>query len=70
MTDNISNGMAFTVSSWKPPSARWLQGDRCEEECAWPVKTVFSNLEFWTYGGNSPEPKIEYGRTCGKLRAG
>jgi len=71
MTDNIKSGMAFVVSSWRPPSARWMQGDRCDEECVWPVQTTFSNLEFWTHGGKpADDVEIKYLGACGSLRAG
>lgn len=71
MTDNISDGMTFVVSSWRPPNASWLQGDRCDEECQWPVETVFSNLEFWTYGGKqAKDVEIVYGKACSHLGAG
>ena len=63
--------MAFVVSSWNPPSARWLQGDRCEEKCVWPVHTVFENLEFWTRGGAEAEVDLSFGKkACGNLNYG
>ena len=65
--------MAFVVSSWRPSSASWLQGDRCDEACEWPVKTIFSNLEFWTHGAKPAlleDVKIKYGRACSHLRSG
>ena len=70
MTPNITDGMAFVVSSWRPPSARWLQGDRCDEECIWPVHTVFENLEFWTYGGRAAKDDLVFGGSCGNLNYG
>ena len=71
MTPNISDGMAFVVSSWKPPTARWLQGDRCNEECVWPVHTVFENLEFWTHGGKEAQVDLTFGKkACGNLNYG
>ena len=73
MTPHIENGMAFVMSSWRPRSAKWLQGDRCNEECVWPVETVFSNLEFWTSGAK-PAPMadvdLRWGRACSHLRSG
>ena len=71
MTPNISDGMAFVFSSWRPPSARWLQGDRCDEECVWPVHTVFDNLEFWTHDGAKAEVDLNFAnKACGDLNYG
>merc|ERR1712060_341849 len=71
MTDNVIDGMAFVVSIWRPRSARWLQGDRCDEKCEWPVNTVFRDVEFWTYGGKqAKDVDIVYGGTCANLQDG
>ena len=72
MTDVIIDGMAWTFSSWRPPSAKWLQGDRCDEKCEWPVATTFKNLEFWTYGSEKSSKDVElvYGNSCSGLRDG
>ena len=65
--------MSFVVSSWRPRSASWLQGDRCDEKCVWPVNSVYSNIEFWTYGATPSkmdDVEIDWYRTCSHLQSG
>lgn len=73
MTPYMSEGMAFIMSSWRPRSTKWLNGDRCDSACEFPIKTVWSNLEFWTSGAK-PAPMedvaLKWGRACSHLRSG